>query len=80
MFSRAKNQLTVEFLDETIHLETQIASFLADGKAQELTPNTIEYCRKMLFSLRPAPHPQPRGRSLRTTLCWRCTWHRSGWP
>ncbi len=49
MFSRAKNQVTIEFLDEEIHLETQIASFLVDRQAQQLTLNTIEYYRKMLY-------------------------------
>ena len=48
MFSRAKNQVTIEFLDEEIHLETQIASFLVDRQASQLAANTIEYYRKML--------------------------------
>ena len=52
MFSSAKNQLTMEFLDEEIHLETQIASFLVDRQAQQLTANTIEYYRKMLHLFR----------------------------
>ena len=41
--------MTIEFLDEEIHLETQIASFLVDRQAQQLTLNTIEYYRKMLY-------------------------------
>ena len=49
MFSRAINQVTIEFLDEEIHLETQIASFLVDRQAQQLTLNTFEYYRKMLY-------------------------------
>jgi len=49
---KKKHQLTIEVLDEEIHLETQIASFLVDRQAQQLTAKTIEYYRKMLHLFR----------------------------